>query len=347
MKKRFNLIANAVFLLIITTSFTGFSIEKSKKYHESWGFNDVQTLDINNRYGEVKVISKGGNRITIDVVITVEATNEKRADDLLERIEVHFSKTGKTVFAKTEIKPNFKSGQRFSINYEINVPPDKNLNITNKYGNTFINELNASGKFDIQYGNFLANTLNTISGASVTLDIAYGRSNVEVAKNLQINSRYSTVSVTQMNDLDMTSKYSTINIVDANALSIESKYDKFSVEKINSAVVNNKYTHLRINELLSELNIDTGYGGGRVDKVADDFKSVSINNSYGQISLGLGENNYSLDAGCEYCGISFPEKKFRGEKLIEKQTQRAQGKVGNNPGGKIYIRSRYGEIKLN
>ena len=45
-------------------------------------------------------------------------------------------------------------------------------------------------------------------------------------------------------------------------------------------------------------------------------------------------------------GISYPEDEFVGDKMKDNNTRTVKGKVGNGNGGNVYIRSRYGEIKL-
>ena len=95
------------------------------------------------------------------------------------------------------------------------------------------------------------------------------------------------------------------------------------------------------------MDIDSQYGGINVDEISPDFESISLENSYGLVKLGLSDNsNYSLDASCNYCGISFPKDKFSGNSMEDNHTRTLLGNVGNNPKGKVYIRSKYGEIKL-
>jgi hypothetical protein len=108
-----------------------------------------------------------------------------------------------------------------------------------------------------------------------------------------------------------------------------------------------KYTHVNIDRLASSLKVEAGYGSVKVDEVATDFESISITNSYGQISLGLDDASYSIDASCNYCGISYPSDEFKGNRIKENNTTEINGKVGSAAGGKIMIKSRYGDVKLN
>ncbi len=320
--------------------------EKTKNYSESWPVNSVQTLEINNRFGEVRVTDKGGSTVTVDVVVTVEATSERKAEELLDLINVNFGKTGNTVTAETYISKSFSSRRHFSIDYEINIPSDKNLNITNKYGNTFVNILNADGTFDIQYGNITINELNTPDSGSAELNLAYGKSEIQNAKDMTVTVKYSNMNFGTLNDLKLDSKYTVINIDKVGSVNAESKYDTFNFESVRSLQANTKYTHVKMEELFESLDLEAGYGGIKIGKVDNGFNNINVTSSYGQVALGLSNASYSIDADCDYCGISYPESNFSGDKINENHTKTVRGKVGNGSGGRVTINSRYGEIKL-
>ncbi|QGY42910.1 hypothetical protein GM418_04335 [Maribellus comscasis] len=347
MKSKFKFFTILFALGIFSTGLKAFAEEKTKEYHQAWTVNSVQTMEISNKYGEIKINSFGGDSITIDVVITVEAPNEKRANELLEQINIDFGKSGSTASAVTELDNNFKSRQKFSIDYRVNIPSDKNLKVANKYGNTIVNELNADGDFNIQYGNFTANQLNApVSGGDMNLNLAYGKADIGSSNDMGIEVKYSTINLGGAGNLKVESKYSVLNVEESKVVNIESKYDTFEFEEIEALSATTKYSHFKIEELKKRLKIEAGYGGISVDEIADDFESISIENSYGQIKLGLDEASYSLDASCDYCGISYPEDDFVGNRMKENHSQTVKGKVGSGGSGTVYIRSRYGEIKL-
>jgi hypothetical protein len=333
-----------IYFLIATTHVS--AEEKTKNYNESWPVNSVQTLKIDNRFGEIRVTDKGGSNVTIDVVVTVEASSDKKAQELLDLINVSFDKTGNTVSAETQISRNFSSRQRFSIDYEVNIPPDKNLDIANKYGNTFVNILNANGTFDIKYGNITINELNTPDNASAILNLAYGKSTIQSARDMSVDVQYSNMSFGTMNDLQLNSKYTVINVDNVGSVNAESKYDTYNFKSANALQANTRYTHIKMEELAESLVLDAGYGGVKIGKVDSGFKEISVTSSYGQVALGLGNANYSLDASCNYCGVSYPESNFSGDRISENHSRIVKGKVGNGSGGSVLIKSRYGEIKL-
>lgn len=347
MKRKFSWMTGMILFVVLAAGTQLAAEEKTKEYHESWPVENVQTLEIDNKFGEVKITDKGGDVVTIDVVITVEASGAKQAEELLDQIEVNFGKTGGTVTAETEISRNFRSRDRFSIDYEVNIPPDKNLHITNKYGNTFVHVLNANGMFDIQYGNFKANALNMPSGGYMNLELSYGKADLEAAGDLKTTVQYSTINVGKSGKLVLNSKYNVVHIQEAELIEADSRYDTFRFGTVGSLSAITKYTRIQVAEMLKELNLEAGYGGVKIDRVDSGFGSISVTSSYGEVSLGLADSDYALDASCDYCGISYPENRFSGDRSREGQSSEVKGVVGSrNSKGKVLIRSRYGQINL-
>ena len=343
MKTTFKITALLILVIVLGAGRTTLAVEKTKKYRESWPASGVETLDISNKFGEVKFRNDGGTEITIDVLVTVEASSDSKANDLLNMIDVKFSKSGNVVKAVTSIENNFRSQRSFSIDYTVNVPSDKNLRVSNKYGNVVVNRLTGTGEFDVQYGNITAVSLK---GASTRLKLAYGKGNINETGNLETDISYSNITFGETGDLRLNSKYSTVDLDKAKNIQTDSKYDKLNFGEITSLKADTKYSQVRITSLAKSLLITSGYGGVRVDKIAPDFESVDITNSYGQISLGLGGTGYTVDARCDYCGVSYPQDRFKGNRMKENTSFQLQGKIGNAGGGNVLVKSRYGEIKL-
>jgi len=345
MKTKFKNVTLLFILGVFALGMKANAEEKTKNYHEAWTVNSVQTLQITNKFGDIKINNFSGDSVTIDVEITVEAPYEGKADELLDYINVDFGKSGSTVKAETNIDKEFKSRQKFSIDYTVNIPSNKNLNISNKYGNTYVNTLNANGNFNIQYGSFTASELKAPANGNMDVLLAYGKAEIGSASDMKVEVKYSKMNFGEVKNINLESKYSVLTIDEAGDIQAESKYDTFDFEDVQSVTANTKYSHFKIEKLEKGLKIDSGYGGISVEEISPDFETISIENSYGQIKLGLDNSSYNLDASCDYCGISYPEDNFAGDKMKDNQTRTVKGKVGSG-GGNVYIRSRYGEIKL-
>ena len=343
MKTTFKLTTLLLIMILIGAGKTTLAIEKTKKYHESWPSAGVENVQISNKFGEVKFKNDGGSEITIDVLVKIEGNNERKVSELIDKIDVSFSKSGSTVKAETSIESNYNFNGNFSIDYVVNVPSEKNLAVENKYGNVVVNQLTGNGNFDVQYGSLTAVGLK---GINTKVLLAYGKAKIDETANIEMQIKYSNITMGETGNMRLDMKYSTADIDKAKDIQTESRYDKINVGELVSLTADTKYSQVKIGKLMKHLQIGTGYGGIKVESIDPGFESIIINNSYGNIYLGLSGASYTVDARCEYCGISYPQDRFKGNRMKEDTSYEINGKIGNTGGGKVKIDSRYGEIKL-
>ena len=155
------LLISALCLISITLS----AQEVTKEYHKEFVAAPGTTLDISNKYGNVTVQSWNQDQVIIDVKVTVEMPDKQKAEKLLGYIDVQFNEGEKLISAKTVIDEKFNfSGwgnrsRKFSIVYNVKMPVEADLKLSNRYGNTDIDELKGSVNLDIKYGDLVAEKL--------------------------------------------------------------------------------------------------------------------------------------------------------------------------------------------
>lgn len=343
MKSKFKL---TIALLLLSTLFVGAAgAEYTRNIRKGWAKSGVTALKITNKFGEVKINDMGGDSVTIKVIITVENQSSSRAKELMDQIEISFNKSGGMVSAETNIEDGFKSKQTFSIDYLVNIPKDRELNINNRYGNVIVNELDAKGFFDISYGSLTAGKMKAPVGSPMTIIVNYGKANLETINDANLEFKYSKLYADEINRLVLDSKYSTVNLHKTGNLTLESKYDSFSIDEIDNLKSNSKYTNYKIGLLNRSLDLDTGYGSVRISKVDAKFDRIRIVNSYGGINIGLNELNYKLQAECDYCDVNYPTERYKGNRIRDNHRFTLDGNVGTG-GGTVTISSRYGGVKL-
>lgn len=343
MKSKFSL--TFTLLLITATLLSTARADYTKNIKKAWPKSAVSALKVTNKFGEVKINDLGGDSVTIKVIITVENPSESRAKDLLSKISVDFGKSGGQVSAETIIEEDFKSKQSFRIDYQINIPKNRDLDIANKYGNVVIKELEAKGTFDIAYGSMKAGRMMVPSGSPAIVNISYGKADIESINEATMIFKYSKLYGGEISRLNLDSKYSEINLQRINQLSLDSKYDGFNIEELGRMKATSKYTNYKIGLLHENFDLDTGYGSVRINEVDSKFSNIKIVNSYGGIHIGLNDLNYNLKAECSYCDVDYPSDRYKGNKIRENQSFSLDGNVGNG-GGSVTISSRYGGVKL-
>jgi hypothetical protein len=299
-----------------------------------------------NKFGEIKISNNPSDQITVDVKVKIEASTESKVEGLMKKIDVKFSKTGTTARAETVIENNLSGSHKLNIDYVINIPSDKNLEVSNKYGNTVVDVLKASGKFDIQYGNLTAAALVAKSDGNMKIALAYGKSTIGTTGNLGFDIKYSNATINEAGNIEINSAYSVLNIDKAEEVKVTGKYDSYSFGNLFSLNASTKYTNFKISEIKRKVSFDSAYGSIRVDRFEKSFESAVVNSSYGAVILDLGTLNYSVEASCSYCGIKYPQERYSGDKIKDDFNISLKGKVGNEKGGMVKIVSKYGEIKL-
>jgi len=343
MNAKFNL---TIALLVISTMFaSAVNDEFTKQIRKGWTRSSVTELKVNNKFGEVKINDLGGDSVTIKVVIKIDNTSERKADDLMNKIQINIQKTGGLVTAETNIKEDFKNNETFTINYLINIPKDKDLNITNKYGNLIVNELYAKGFFEVNYGSMTAGKIETPAGSPVKIIIGYGQANLETINDADMEFKYSKLVADEIYHFVLNSKYSDVTLHKTSSLTLDSKYDGINIEEVDNLKSVSTYTNYKIGLLTGSFNLDTRYGSVRISKVGSKFENIKIINSYGGINIGLNNLNYKLQADCNYCDVKYPKDRYKGNKINDNQRFSLDGNVGSG-GGSVSITSRYGGVKL-
>jgi len=358
MKNRVNkaaaLLIPALFLLATTLS----AQPATKEFHKEYTAGPNTTLDINNRYGDVKVETNNQNQVTIDVKVTVELPNRERAEKLLSYIDVEFSQNDNTISAKTDIDDKFNfsgwgSGtRRFSIDYTVKMPEKINFTLVNRYGNSDLAPIQGLVKCDIKYGNITAENLSRGNDKPLNyVGVAYGKATINDAGWLDVYARYSgDFEIAKSQALLLDSKYSKFKVGETSSIVGESKYDNIRIEKINNLVLDAGYSDINVGTLTKKLKFDGGYGAFSVDQIPAGFESLETDTKYIGVKLGIEQGaSYQLNAKLSYGDLKFNEDNFQNQKrIIQNNSNETSGIVGKetSPTSKVTVSASYGTVKL-
>jgi hypothetical protein len=348
------LLIAVIFLLSIQLA----AQEVTKEFHKEFKAGAATTLEINNKYGDVVVQSWNKDQVVIDVKVTVELSDKSKAEKLITYIDVQFSENNNLIAAKTVIDDKFNfsgwgiGSRKFSIDYNIKMPVSANLDLTNRYGNSDIDELHGRVNFDIKYGDLSVDKLTRGNEKPYNkLTLAYGKASIEEAGWMEVNVRYSnSLSIVKSQALLYDSRYSKIKLGTTSSVVGESKYDNISIEKVNNLVLQGGYTSVNVAELIKKLNFQGNYGSLSVNQIPAGFETIEVDVEYMGVRLGINETaSYALDAHSRYGGIKFREENFKHEKhIVENNSTTLTGNVGKEaePKATVKVSAAYGQIKL-
>ncbi len=330
-------------LLAILFSMNVKAVRLSKKVYKNFPIASVQKLQLSNKYGNISIENSRTDSVIVSADIWVEGNSDK-ARRILNSINVTVNQNGNTVEAATNFDNMNNWNTEFSIDYHIEIPADRELAVVQKYGTVNMKDLTGKGSFEIKYGEL--NGQKLIS-PDLSLDVAYSKINLEEVKDLSLVLHYSKLKLEKGNNLKIEARYSGVNIPECNQLDIDSKYDNISIGNIVSLTCSAMYTGCTIDKLSKKLTLVNGYGGFSVKQITAGFESITIENKYAGIKLGIEKDAaYQLTGTARYSSINHPEGKLN--KIRENANYKVSGTIGNtaNPGSTVRIETSYGVVNL-
>ena len=351
--KIFNLIMIGV-LLGLTPVLTSAQDEVTKEYHEEYGTADYSKLILYNKYGNVDIQNWDMPKIKIDVIVTVKSPNEDRSQKMLDQINVKFTTEGNAVKAETVFEDRFRSNNgnnEFEINYAVQIPKELDLELMNKYGHAFLDELSGHAQIEIRYGKLTVNKLTRGQEKPLnTVSLAYASgSSIGECGWLKANIKYSSLDIKKAKAFVGYTSYMKLSIDEASSVVIEGKYDGYKFGKLSNLVVNSSYSDIEVDELSKKLEADTRYSSCNIEYMPPSFESVTVDANYGGYKIGLDEKaSYELDAEASYGKISYHEGGGKVSRIQESNSMKVYGRVGSdeNPTASVNVNTRYAGVKL-
>src|SRR5215471_10246 len=68
-------------------------VEKKKNYSKSYPVSGNDRITLNNQFGQMKLITWEKNEVKVDVDITAKADDDKRAQEILDKITIEDGKS--------------------------------------------------------------------------------------------------------------------------------------------------------------------------------------------------------------------------------------------------------------
>ncbi len=287
-------------------------VEFVKNYNHLFNVNQETKFVLSNKYGDINIKNWTKHEVKIDVKITVNAKTQEKADKVFKTIKINFSEAKDLISAITEIEENSKffvveTGDSYKIDYDIYLPVYLQIDLKNKYGNTFVSELHSRSNFEIKYGDLKADNLVFPDTKPYSkINIKYGDVDIKKISWCTIISKYSDIKIDNSTALLMLSKYSEYTIGENVAIVTDSKYDEFKINSTGNFVLTGSYTDVDIKELSSQFVIDAKYGSIKVGKISEKLQKVRIVADYTDVNLKVSkESEFIINGTANYGELNF------------------------------------------
>jgi len=348
MKKPFKQTALFLITLILTLS-NGNAQKLDKSFTESFKADKSTILEIDSKFGEVKIMTWDENSVEVNVDIWVESNREERAQELLSNLDAEVSASGERIIVKSVLpdKLNTRKDTKFRIDFTINAPPYVNLELSSKYGSVFVDEFSGHADISVSYGNMKVRELTRGKEKPLNhINLAYSSGSIEEAGWLKIDMSYSKISIDEATAIMAISKYSGLTLDEGSSLVIESKYDTYSLGELNNFLGEMKYGNLKIEELFKKFEIESAYSSVKVEEIGPDFELISIENSRGGYKIGISDQaSFTLKGEAKRGDISVSGMENLN-KRVENADKYIDGTYGSNPSATVNLEVKEGSIKI-
>lgn len=333
-------------LFPLVISGKGLDDEKSRKITKSYGVSNQVKLAIKNSYGRVHINTWDKNEITVDVEIVATMHNERRAQEVLDRIEIEIRESSSLISFETRLgNLKNKEKEKFEINYQVSMPTSNALSLKNSFGSTYIGNLSGDTEIDISYGDL---RIANLSGSS-DVNISFSNGSIQTINTGEIDIKYSDIDIETLGIVRMNQGFSDIEIDHVKTLDLTSKYGDINIGTIQGIKGYVGYSDFSIDRLGLELDMRAAYCGQfTIDEVARDFTKIMIEGKFGDYRISFEEGaNFTFENDLSFSDFSYSGLPLDFKyKIKEGFKSRYKGKMGDGHGGVVKIDTSYGDIRF-
>jgi len=180
--------------------------KKERKRYENFKERNISktytasgnTLNIENRFGHIKITTWDKNEIKVDIHLETSSTDKEFTEKSFERMDVEESKDGNNISLKTILN---KGGEKnvscnncsntIIVDYDIHIPTNNALKIQNSFGDVTIPDYTGPVSLTVKYGELIAGKLTRPE----KIEVAFGEADLKSLSNIDLEFKYSKVTI--------------------------------------------------------------------------------------------------------------------------------------------------------
>ena len=333
----------------------------SKTVEKSFPLPNSGELILENKYGNISL--KGWDQEEVSVKIDIKVNHRKydTAKDLLSRINPEI-KSGNSYVSIVSKIANKNTGwfadffnrtnpidfdrSRVQIDYEVFVPREAKLKVTNRFGDVLIEGWSGSLNTLIEHGDlWISDDLNK---ADVILK--FGKLRARNLNYASLNLKNGHLDMENAKSLRLSSDGAELKMGIVNSLEIYSNKDEISIDEVGTIYGNLKFTTLQLERLSQEVDLSMKIADFRVRQIMNADAELSIEQESSDINLTVTDFSHRFEATLEQGVVRLP-KSFENvnSRLLDKgkKLREIEASYGKEKTGLISIKGIKGIVTLN
>ena len=311
-----------------------------KTISKEFTVNPDVKLVLKGRYGDMHLTTNKSNKVSITIHVSMETQNQKKGQDKLDEIQFDISGNAKKVEAL--MKDFSGSFNKLDIDWEVSLPETAELELTEEFGDVYLNSISGKTDFTVKYGKL---EVTELKNESNKVHLEFSKAKIGKSPYLDAYVRYSKgFELGEVKHLVMDSQYSTIDINSVGRLELTSAYDHIDIEAIAELFSKSKFTDIELEWLTQKAEVTTSYGDLEIEKIENDFKGIEVDASYSDVELTFNSGaSIELDAYASYGDISIPTGYWEKEKGDFSESAIGSYNNGHTP---VKVKLSYGDLKI-
>jgi hypothetical protein len=334
--------------LILLLCFTNLQAQEKQIIRKSYTGGAEYILDISNKYGDIEITTWEKPNVEAVITIGADGNNDSKNQKRIESVEIRERKYGnrillETLYLSDGIFRFIKNDTR--VNYRISMPREMALQIDNRFGNVFIDDIMGDVEVLLNHGNLTTEdlkgrnnrldvsfgTLDAVNIVGGSVKIGFGKLVIGNAGTISINSNSASVDIFQANKIQLNGNLGSVTIGEIGEITGEYGAGNIQIEKLK---------HTARLTMKSAANLE-------VDEVAQGFAEIDLQGSFSGFRIGFQPNaDFELDAQLDHGSLSFNGAEVPPDNP-ENDTQTYRQSVGSMANaGKLTIRNKYGNVRI-
>ncbi|MFC0877617.1 hypothetical protein ACE01N_13530 [Saccharicrinis sp. FJH2] len=340
-------------LLLFTTGFCSqvFSVNISYEKDFEYPVDSLAKVRLNNQHGSVNITFADIDSIYINVNLSVNLDLNSDSSTFFSHINYAVSGSSQKVDIELIVDPDYASNYLYDSEINIKAPSYLLWNLTNKFGDVFLNGPLTIQNLTLDYGKLHGTDLLFQPQRISNLTFFQADVTLHYIANALIHCENSIVAVNRIDEAIIKSEFSTWTVQDGDNLNISTETDNFNINNAGDVKLNGMYSEFTINNVTRNLETVLNYGKFRLGDEKPGFQTINIDHSNVFTNLVFQRSvSFNLNADIKYCELVVDKNLSASVKTIEDGASRMiNGVVGSNADTEsaVTVIGRFENINLN
>jgi len=269
-----------------------------ESYADQFAVDQNTRLEIDNRHGNVNINTWSKDSVRIEIDVAISAKNDDRIDRQLDRLDIQIKKSGGYITAKSnfdkdlsivgevlqatgDIGRTIMASYSLNIDYEVHAPSYMEMDISNKFGNISLPDLEGELEVVLSHGKLKADRLDNL----VSLELSNGDADISFLNETNMDVLYSDIEIDEVTELDLKSSGSEYHLRKIGTLLLNSRNDEIyadQIDTISGDVVSSDISTKSLNETI---DLDMKYGTLKLRGIEETLESVDLTCKNGDVDF--------------------------------------------------------------